>query len=106
MPNDGTDESSQKFRNDESLLLTLQLESSASQRGGCGHTDCAAVRRHVPGNDDDVHPEDHYCDHEDVDRGHIRWKFFRFENIKVKQFKEDLFLQIGGLNCLRGRELL
>ena len=60
MPNDEADESSHKFRDDESLLLTLQLESSASQRGGCGHTDCAAVRRHIPGNDDDVDPDDHY----------------------------------------------
>ena len=56
MPNDRADESSHKFRGDESLLLTLQLESSASQRGGCGHTDRAAVRRHLPGNDDDVVP--------------------------------------------------
>ena len=56
MPNDRAGESSHKFRDDESLLLTLQLESSASQRGGCGHTDRAAVRRHLPGNDDDVVP--------------------------------------------------
>ena len=91
MPNDRADESSHKFRDDESLLLTLQLESSASQRGGCGHTDRAAVRRHLPGNDDDVDPDDHYCDHDDVDGGHIRWKFFRFENNKEKQFNENLF---------------
>ena len=57
MPNDRADESSHKFRDDESILLTLQLEGSASQRGGCGHTDRAAVRRHLPGNDDnDVVP--------------------------------------------------
>ena len=56
MTNDRSGESSHKSRDDESLLLTLQLESSASQRGGCGHTDRAAVRRHLPGNDADVDP--------------------------------------------------